>query len=326
VRALLIQSAKTAGCVELAMLETMIAQEAGVIFDIQRYSIHDGPGIRTTVFVKGCPIRCPWCANPESQRLAPEIEHFRDRCAHCLHCAGICPTTAITESDGEIRLDRDACNMCGRCSEECPADAMKVVGMKATVGEILLILEKDRLFYERSGGGITLSGGEPAAQPEFCAALLRACKSRGFHTAIQTTAHQTWELLYPIITNTDLVLLDIKIMDRALHAKVLGVPNDLILANAQRMVATNKATVVIRVPVVPGYNGSIQELQGIVDFASHIGVREVHLLPYHRLGESKYYGLGRHYELAGQRPPTDSDCRELIKRLQKHDVVVSVGA
>jgi pyruvate formate lyase activating enzyme len=307
------------------MFEATLAQETGIIFDIQRYSIHDGPGIRTTVFLKGCSLRCPWCANPESQRLMPEIEHFRGRCLHCYHCVDICPTAAITESNGEVQLNRDACNMCGGCWEECLAEAMKVTGRKATVGEILSIVERDRLFYQRTGGGVTLSGGEPAAQPAFCAALLRACKSRGLHTAIQTTAHQSWELLSPIIADTDLVLLDIKIMDRALHQEMVGVPSDLILANAKRIAEDTKTAVIIRIPVIPGYNVSVDDLQGIVDFASRIGVREVHLLPYHRLGEPKYHRLGRKYELSGQSAPSDDYCRELLDRLRKHDLVVRIG-
>lgn len=306
------------------MLEVMLLQESGIIFDIQRYSIHDGPGIRTTVFLKGCPLRCPWCANPESQRLMPEIEYVQERCLHCLHCITVCPTTAITEWNGEIQLDRSACEMCGRCWEACLEDGMKVVGRKATVEEILSIVERDRRFYERTGGGITLSGGEPAAQPGFSSALLRACKNRGLHTAIQTTGHQKWELLWPILANTDLVLLDIKILDRVQHNAIFGVPNDLILANAKRMVASGNS-VIVRVPVVFGFNASIENLQGIIDFASRIGVKEVNLMPYHRLGEPKYQRLGRRYELAGQGVLIDEDYKKLQDKLKKHDIVVSIG-
>jgi pyruvate formate lyase activating enzyme len=307
------------------MFEVGTTQETGIIFDIQRYSIHDGPGIRTTVFLKGCPLRCPWCANPESQKLMLELEHFDGRCLHCFHCVDICPTAAITKSNGEVRLNRDACNLCGACWEECLGDAIKVAGRRATVGEILSVVERDRLFYERTGGGVTLSGGEPAAQPAFCAALLRACKNRGLHTAIQTTAYQSWELLSPIIAATDLVLLDIKVMNRALHQQIVGAPNDLILANARRIAENAKTAVIIRIPVIPGYNSSIESLQEVLDFASRIGVGEVHLLPYHRLGEPKYQSLGRSHELLGQSVLPNDYCGRILDQLRKHGLVVRIG-
>jgi pyruvate formate lyase activating enzyme len=215
--------------------------------------------------------------------------------------------------------------MCGRCWEKCPAEAMKVVGRKATVGEILSVLEKDRLFYERTSGGVTLSGGEPAVQPEFSSALLYACKSRGLHTAIQTTGHQRWELLQPMVASTDLVMLDIKVIDRLLHEKYFGVSNDLILTNAKRIVDGGN-TVVVRVPVVPGFTDALENLQGIIDFATSIGVGEVNLLPYHRFGEPKYQRLGREYPLAGQSATSEEDCNKLLARLNRHELVVSIGA
>ena len=306
------------------MPETAVLEKTGVIFDIQRYSIHDGPGIRTTVFLKGCPLCCPWCANPESQLPVPEIECFQDKCVRCLHCADVCPSGAISESNGEVHLDRNRCEMCGRCCEECPAEARRVLGSKTTVQDILSVVERDRLFYERSGGGMTLSGGEPASQSEFSVALLCACKNRGLHTAIQTTGYQRWEVLQPIIANTDLVMLDIKVADPYLHQQLFGVSNDLILANARRMV-DGGSTVVVRIPLVPGYTDTLENLQGIVDFAAHTGIGEITVLPYHRFGEPKYRRLGRSYRLAGQQVPSHEGCSKLLARLKRHGIAVRIG-
>ena len=299
--------------------------QKGTIFDIQRYSIHDGPGIRTTVFLKGCPLRCPWCANPESQRFAPEVEYFRDRCLRCFRCAAVCPRAAIVQLDGERGLDRTACDACGKCSEVCLADALRIVGREITVGEVVNVLEKDRLFYARTGGGMTLSGGEPAAQPEFAVALLRSCRSRGLHTAIQTAACQSWQLLGPVVREADLVMLDLKVLDGALHKQLVGVPNDLILANAKRIVESKGRAVVVRIPLIPGYSSSLTNVQGIVDFASRLGVAEVHLLPYHRLGEPKYERLGRPYPSLGQAGFQHEYCRALLDQLDPRDVAIVIG-
>ncbi len=299
--------------------------QPGTIFDIQRYSIHDGPGIRTTVFLKGCPLRCPWCANPASQRFAPEVEYLGDRCLRCFCCADACPRGAISPVLGEHRLDRVACDGCGRCAEACPAGALRIVGRQVTVGEVVDVVERDRLFYARSGGGVTLSGGEPAAQPEFASALLRACKRRGFHTAIQTTAAQSWNHLGSVVREADLVMLDVKVLDGALHRQLCGASNELILANARRIAESKGQAVVVRIPVIPGYTGSPSLVQRIVDFASSLGISEVHLLPYHRLGEAQYERLGRTYPLRGQPACPDEDCRALVARLDRRGLRIIIG-
>ncbi len=305
-------------------MEKSLLSKSGIIFDIQRYSIHDGPGIRTIVFIKGCPLKCPWCANPESQKMTLEIMYSKNLCSLCKRCIEVCSSNALKEVNGRIKVDRELCRVCGKCCQVCLMDARKIVGKRVTVDEVLSVVEKDRIFYERSGGGITLSGGEPLMQPEFSAALLAACKDKGLHTVIETSGYQKWELLWPVIINTDLVLLDIKIMDSSLHKEVIGVPNELILDNAKRISESGKE-IIIRIPVIPGYNDSIDNLSNTAEFATKIGVKEIHLLPYHRLGESKYERLGRKYELKDIKVPSKEYLEHLVDRLQKYNLEIRIG-
>lgn len=214
--------------------------------------------------------------------------------------------------------------MCGLCWEVCPNEALKVAGKKVTVKEVLSIVEKDRIFYERSGGGVTLSGGEPLMQHEFSAALLAACKKKGLNTAIETSGYQKWELFLPILENTDLVLFDIKIMDSDLHRNTIGVPNDLILDNARKIVELGK-DIIVRIPIIPGYNDSIENLRDTAEFAASIGVKEVHLLPYHRLGESKYNQLGRIYNLKDVNVPSTNYIESLAQIFIKNNLKTQVG-
>ncbi|HHW03892.1 MAG TPA: glycyl-radical enzyme activating protein [Thermoanaerobacterales bacterium] len=295
-----------------------------MIFDIQRYSIHDGPGIRTIVFLKGCPLRCPWCANPESQKMVPEIMYSEIKCVLCQRCVNACPVNAIKVINGKIHIDRELCNVCGLCWEACLNEALKVAGKEVTVKEVLSIVEKDRIFYERSGGGVTLSGGEPLMQAEFSAALLAACKKKGLNTAIETSGYQKWELFLPILENTDLVLLDIKMMNTDLHRKIIGVPNNLILDNARKIVELGK-DIIVRIPIIPGYNDSIENLRNTAEFAANIGIKEVHLLPYHRLGESKYNQLGRIYNLKDVNVPSTNYIESLTQIFIKNNLKTQVG-
>lgn len=296
----------------------------GWVFDIQRYSIHDGPGIRTLVFLKGCPLRCPWCANPESQLPHAELRFVENLCNGCKLCVEACPVQAIREEKGSVKFDRKICTVCGECATVCPTKAVSIVGEVKTVREILEVLEKDRVFFEGSGGGITLSGGEPLAQPEFAGAIMQASKTKGFHTAIETTGYQQWDLVKSIFMHTDTVLFDIKIMDAVRHEKTVGVSNNLILSNAKK-IADMRKQMVIRVPIVPGLNDDFENLDETLAFAERIGVHEVHFLPYHRLGQLKYAQLGRSYEIGSIEPPSVEKMEELVEKVKRRGVILKIG-
>jgi pyruvate formate lyase activating enzyme len=271
----------------------------GWIWDLKRYALHDGPGIRTTVFFKGCPLRCPWCCNPESQSFDPEISWLGENCLGCNRCLETCPRGAIEFRDGVRRIDMAGCDLCGRCVDACPGRALVQVGRLTSVSELLCEVVRDGVFFQRSGGGLTLSGGEPAVQPLFARELLRRYKTEeyGLHTALETCGYAPWEDLAGVLEYTDLVLYDIKIMDPRGHQQATGVDNRLILDNARRIAATGKS-LVIRLPLIPGHTDSEENVAAIAAYARELpGVEEIHLLPYHRLGEPKYRRLGRPYAL-----------------------------
>lgn len=295
----------------------------GIIFDIQRYSIHDGPGIRTVVFFKGCPLRCLWCSNPESQHPRPELSHSRQNCVRCLECIQRCPHGAIALEGEEIVFTPGRCDHCGACWENCFREGWQFMGQEVTVPEVLATVTRDRAFYHRSGGGVTLSGGEPLMQPDFCDALLAACQKEGLHTAIETCGYQRWEIIEPILKKVDLVLYDIKEIDPMLHREFTGKANDLILANAAH--AARMKPVIIRVPVIPKHNDSKEEIRAISLFAKEIGAKELHLLPYHRLGESKYVRLGRPYLLKDLLPPSPKEMETLGRIAAQVAIPLQIG-
>ncbi|MDH4267107.1 MAG: glycyl-radical enzyme activating protein [Deltaproteobacteria bacterium] len=264
----------------------------GVVFDIQRYSIHDGPGIRTTVFFKGCPLRCDWCQNPESQSAKPEIFFDRSRCSRCGECVAICPEKASSLSGESLRLDRRICRGCGKCADLCPHEARKLVGRYMTVDEVMHPILKDIKFYENSGGGVTLSGGEPTAQIHFALALLRRCQELGLHTALETCGYASWTQLEKLLAYTDLFLYDIKHLQEAKHLEGTGKNNFRIIDNAIRIAKVRP--MIVRVPLIPHFNDSPEEIRAIARFGhKELGSIGVDLLPYNRLGEGKYERLDR---------------------------------
>lgn len=274
---------------------------SGMVSDIQRCSVHDGPGIRTTVFLKGCPLTCPWCQNPEAQSGNPEILFYEQRCIHCESCRRTCPRGAF-DLASPFRIDRERCDGCGLCAAACPAQALVVCGRLMSVREVADIVERDRPFYEASRGGVTLSGGEPAFQPAFAAALLAECRGREIPTAIQTAGWCSPEAMERMLRHSDLVLFDLKTLDLERHQRVLGKPLAPVIANA-RLVTRLSCPLLVRVPVVPGFNDDESSLRAILDFAAEL-TDQVAFIAYHRLAAVKYRHLGRDYPTALISEPT----------------------
>ncbi len=284
---------------------------SGVVSDIQRFSAHDGPGIRTTVFLKGCPLRCPWCHNPESQRSSPEILFDEQKCIGCEACRAVCPGGAIDFADPS-RIRRALCEGCGRCAEACPTLAATLCGRRMSVAEVMRAVERDRAFYVASGGGVTLSGGDPVCQPDFAADLLRACRGRGISTAIETAGWCPPDVLQRVIEHADLVLLDVKTVDANAHQRCLGQPLDPVVRSA-RLIAESGVRLIVRVPVVPGFNDGEGSLEPILAFAARL-TKEVAFIPLHRLAEGKYRRLGRPYPSANTPRPTPAFMQHVAAR------------
>ena len=250
------------------------------IFDIQKASYVDGPGIRTTVFFKGCNLRCLWCHNPESQKAEPQMLFYRDRCVACGKCGAVCPQKGAT------------CTLCGRCTLLCPQDAREVCGKRYTVDEVLAEVVKDKPFYESSGGGVTFSGGECMLQIDFLTEILKRCQATGIHTAVDTAGHVPWERFAQILPYTNLFLYDVKCVSEERHIRGTGVSNSRILENLRRLSAEYNGEIHIRIPVIPGFNDDQAEMEQIAAFLQEIRHSKVELLPYHRMGSHKYAALG----------------------------------
>lgn len=300
----------------------------GHIFNVQSYCIHDGPGIRSTVFVKGCPLTCRWCQNPESQLAKPQLMFYVDKCVSCGGCAAVCPEGAVAwQPESKPATDRDTCTACGACAAVCPAKAREITGQTVTVGEALEQALADKLFFDGSGGGMTISGGEPLMQPEFTAALFEAAQAEGVHTAIETCNFASRAVVDRVYAHVDLALCDIKHMDSAVHQAITGVPNEGILDNILYIRRTLKKPMAIRIPVVPGYNGDLENIGAAARFvAEQLGTDvPLHLLPYHRLGESKGQSLERaDYELHVE-PPTDEYMAERKALAESFGLDVRIG-
>lgn len=271
-----------------------------MVFNIQRYSIHDGPGIRTTVFLKGCPLRCFWCHNPEGWRQTPDLQFWLHRCRHCRACEAACPNQVHTWLEGEHLLDRSRCQNCFRCVSECYDGALEKSGQELSVAAIMTQIRADAPFYHASGGGVTLSGGEPLQQAAFSLALLQTCRSAGFHTAVQTCAETEWRNLEAVLPYVDLFIIDIKVLDEQTHLRVTGKSNRRILENIRQLAALGK-TIQCRIPVVPTVNDTADAIMDIRRFVRQLPGRqtEPELVPFHNMAAAKYQSLGRIYAANG---------------------------
>lgn len=279
----------------------------GHVFDIQRYSIHDGPGIRTTVFVKGCPLRCKWCANPESWSASPQLFFSSARCIRCGACTQF---EGITMGvDGPV-IEREKCRDIGRIADVCPAGALSVKGRNMTVAEVMHEVEKDIPFYRRSGGGVTVSGGEPLLQKDFTVGLLAACKEKGLHTIIETAGDVPWESLEAVVPYTDQFFYDVKLVDNGLHRVCTGRENIQILSNLKKLAAAG-AGLCVRIPMIPAVNDNEKELRAIAGVLKDSGISQYELLAFHQYGKGKYSSCGIHYELSDLEQMTDERKMEL---------------
>jgi pyruvate formate lyase activating enzyme len=306
---------------------------SGTIFNIQRFSIHDGPGIRTTVFFKGCPLRCFWCHNPEGLRKVLEIQFEAERCIGCGECVRVCPEGAQELADGVRIYHRDRCVVCGECVETCFAGGLQKVGQEIGAEQILAEALIDRAFYTSSGGGVTLSGGEPMLQPSFALKILEGCRAAGLHTALETTTHYRWETLAEALPLTNLFMIDIKHINPEKHRAATGVSNERILANIRQLSPTGKP-IIFRTPVVPGVNDTVEEIGAIADFVRKIAETplddgsyrpervSLELLAFHKLAADKYRSLGLEYPAAHLEPPTNEQMAVLVKSAAARGIAV----
>lgn len=288
---------------------------SGLVFNVQKFSVHDGPGIRTIVFFKGCPLRCQWCSNPESLYGQPELAYNKNNCIGTLQC-GLCLQACrygvIEDEEQKVGVNRELCMNCGACTKVCPSKALEVLGKYMHVNDVLKIVEEDSVFYSRSGGGLTLSGGEPLLQPEFACELLEKAKNRGLDTAIETSGYAQWQNIEKICQHIDTVFYDIKCIDSDKHKSFTNVSNERILHNFQKLCRSYpEIPVIVRTPVIPGFNDTKEDILAIINFIRGIPNVKYELMPYHRFGEAKYGYLGKNYPLMGVQSPTKEQMESL---------------
>lgn len=312
-------------------------QVKGIVFNIQRFTVHDGPGIRTEVFLKGCPLHCKWCSNPESHKLNQEIGFYSDKCIgvdKCGYCIKVCPgeNAFVIEDNKVIGINKENCTNCLKCTEECPSNALKLWGKKMTVEDVMKVILADRSYYERSGGGVTISGGEALLQWEFTLEILKACKKEGVHTCVESTLHCESDILDQVLHYVDLVITDMKHMDGEKHKEFTRVGNELTLKNIKKTVQMSKP-LVIRIPVIPGHNDSEENIKATAEFiANQLNnqVKQVQFLRFRKLGEEKYKSLSLEYPMANFEPPKrdvfEKNIEHLVEIMKSYGVPAVAGS
>jgi len=293
----------------------------GLLLDIDSFAVHDGPGIRMAVYLKGCPLRCEWCHSPESQTPRREVLLLGDRCVACGACAEACPNGVHALAGGVHRMARERCLLCGACVAACPGDALRMAGRSVPAGEIVDRARRMRPFFEHSGGGVTLTGGEVTAQADFAAAVLTGCREAGIHTAVETAGACEWDTLRRIADLADLVLYDLKLIDARQHRRSTGADNERILANARRLAGRN---VQARVPLIPGRTDTDKNLAGLFDFLTDAGLTRVALLPYNASAAAKYEWLGRACAVAAD-PQTPGQLERMLDLARARGLDASLG-
>lgn len=299
---------------------------SGMVFNIQKYSIHDGPGIRTTIFLKGCPLRCEWCHNPEGQSPEPELAFWPSRClVDCSECVSGCEQLALAKADSVLTLDRKKCNLCGQCVDICPSRALEMAGRRLNVEEVMAELAKDQIFQEESGGGVTFSGGEPFFQPEFLQALLEESAKRGIHTAVDTCGVVETAVLEKLSPRINLFLYDLKIMDEEKHRQLTGASNRIVLENL-RWLDERARPIQVRMPLIPGVNDGPEDIDQLVCFLRSLKhVHQVALLPYHDLGREKYGRFNLESKAKKIPLPTPELIKSVKEKLESSGIEVRIG-
>ncbi len=299
--------------------------QTGIIFDIKRYAIHDGPGIRTTVFFKGCPLTCPWCHNPEGIGRSPRVVYRKSVCIGCRECLEACPENALSAGPDGIDTDEARCKQCGSCVNICPAGARELIGKTETVDSLMEIIRKDVPFFDTSGGGVTFSGGEPLMQAEFLLEILAACGKEDIHRTLDTTGYTDPDTLKRVARHTDLFLFDLKFMDPEKHRLYTGVSNEQILINLETLARLDKG-IIVRIPLIPGINDDAATINSMAAFLAHLPqIKTVHILPYHDFQKSKYDKFSINYKARDVEPPSPERVAAIQNRLAGTGLSVEVG-